>query len=123
MSRIVCFWRSGGCAAARAAAPGWSWQAPATAGFLSLCGIGTRQQYDRDRREGGQDIAKHGWRRHLEPLYAGTTVSLISVSFTDANTGTAVGPSGTILRTTDGGETWISQWDGPLVELLRCVFH
>jgi hypothetical protein len=34
---------------------------------------------------------------------------LNSVSFTDANTGTAVGEHRTILRTTDGGETWTSQ--------------
>ena len=35
---------------------------------------------------------------------------LYGVSFTDANTGTAVGyenPDGTILRTTDGGNTWL----------------
>ena len=37
---------------------------------------------------------------------------LRSVSFTDANTGTAVGYLGTILRTTDGGETWHQQQSG-----------
>jgi photosystem II stability/assembly factor-like uncharacterized protein len=31
------------------------------------------------------------------------------VSFIDANTGTAVGWEGTILRTTDGGATWTAQ--------------
>lgn len=35
---------------------------------------------------------------------------LYAVSFTDANTGTAVGEYGTILRTTDGGATWVGQW-------------
>ena len=37
---------------------------------------------------------------------------LYSVCFTDANTGTAVGSSGTILRTTNGGVMWISQTSG-----------
>ena len=37
---------------------------------------------------------------------------LLSVSFIDANTGTAVGGYGTILRTTDGGESWTPQISG-----------
>ena len=40
---------------------------------------------------------------------------LYGVSFTDANTGTAVGyenPDGMILRTTDGGNTWLRQSSG-----------
>ena len=36
----------------------------------------------------------------------------IGVSFTDANNGTAVGDSGTILRTTNGGTNWTSQSSG-----------
>jgi len=43
---------------------------------------------------------------------SGTTNWLWSVSFTDANTGTAVGEVGTILRTTNGGVNWISQTSG-----------
>ena len=38
---------------------------------------------------------------------------LYAVSFADANTATAVGELGTILRTTDGGATWTSQWSNP----------
>jgi hypothetical protein len=34
------------------------------------------------------------------------------VSFTDANTGTAVGDAGTIVRTTNGGTTWVAQTSG-----------
>jgi hypothetical protein len=34
------------------------------------------------------------------------------VSFTDANNGTAVGASGTIVRTTNGGTNWITQTSG-----------
>lgn len=37
---------------------------------------------------------------------------LHGVSFTDANTGTAVGNVGTILRTTNGGATWTRQTSG-----------
>jgi hypothetical protein len=43
---------------------------------------------------------------------SGTSESLTAVSFTDANTGTAVGGGGTILRATDGGTTWVSQMSG-----------
>ena len=35
---------------------------------------------------------------------------LYSVSFTDADRGTAVGDYGTILRTMDGGADWVVQW-------------
>jgi photosystem II stability/assembly factor-like uncharacterized protein len=38
------------------------------------------------------------------PQASGTTNILHGVSFVDANTGTAVGDSGTILRTDTGGE-------------------
>ena len=34
---------------------------------------------------------------------------LNSIDYINSNTGTAVGDLGTILRTTDGGATWISQ--------------
>jgi photosystem II stability/assembly factor-like uncharacterized protein len=41
-----------------------------------------------------------------EQQNSGTSQSLRSVCFTDINTGYAVGDSGTILRTTNGGTTW-----------------
>lgn len=44
---------------------------------------------------------------------SGTANALLGVSFVDANTGTAVGVRGTILRTTDGGTTWVAQDSGP----------
>src|SRR5581483_8657096 len=44
------------------------------------------------------------------PLPQGNT--LYSGSFTDANTGTATGDNGTIIRTTDGGNNWIIQSSG-----------
>jgi photosystem II stability/assembly factor-like uncharacterized protein len=40
---------------------------------------------------------------------SGTTKNLYDVSFTDAKTGTVVGESGTILRTSDRGSTWTNQ--------------
>jgi photosystem II stability/assembly factor-like uncharacterized protein len=43
---------------------------------------------------------------------SGTTNILFAVSFTDANTGTAVGFPGTILRTTNGGASWTAQTSG-----------
>ncbi|MFH2004381.1 MAG: T9SS type A sorting domain-containing protein, partial [Bacteroidota bacterium] len=53
---------------------------------------------------------------------SGTTNSLLSVSFTDANTGTAVGYAGTILRTTNGGALWTSQTSGTTNELMGVSF-
>jgi hypothetical protein len=46
------------------------------------------------------------------PQSSGTTAGLFGVSFTDANTGTAVGSGGTIFRTTDGGTNWTPQSSG-----------
>jgi photosystem II stability/assembly factor-like uncharacterized protein len=43
---------------------------------------------------------------------SGTTRNLHGISFTDVNTGTVVGDSGTILRTTNGGSLWTSQSSG-----------
>jgi photosystem II stability/assembly factor-like uncharacterized protein len=43
---------------------------------------------------------------------SGTENRLLGVSFVDANHGTAVGVGGTIVRTTDGGATWVTQTSG-----------
>jgi photosystem II stability/assembly factor-like uncharacterized protein len=43
---------------------------------------------------------------------SGTTSFLQGVSFADANNGIAVGSFDTILRTTDGGATWVTQDSG-----------
>jgi hypothetical protein len=53
---------------------------------------------------------------------SGTTNWLYSVSFTDANTGTAVGSYGTILRTTNGGSTWVRQTSGTTNHLYGVFF-
>ena len=42
---------------------------------------------------------------------SGTTNTLIGVSFTDTNYGTAVGDGGTILRTTNGGALFVEEKD------------
>ena len=44
------------------------------------------------------------------PVPQGNT--LRAVHFVNATTGTAVGDLGTILRTTDGGSSWVSQTSG-----------
>ncbi|MDR2188614.1 MAG: hypothetical protein LBE62_11295 [Azonexus sp.] len=43
---------------------------------------------------------------------APTSVALTAVSFISADVGWAVGHSGMVLKTTDGGETWEKQLDG-----------
>jgi Secretion system C-terminal sorting domain len=47
---------------------------------------------------------------------------LHGISLTDYNNATAVGDSGTILRTTNGGTTWDSQLSGTTVSLLSVFF-
>src|SRR5262245_15028625 len=50
--------------------------------------------------------------------YEGTGMSLFAVSFTDANTGVAGGwhlsnGSAAVVRTTDGGNTWVTKYTNP----------
>ena len=51
-----------------------------------------------------------------------TTNDLYGISFTDANTGTAVGYGGTILRTTNGGASWTRQSSGTMNWLYDVCF-
>ncbi|MEK1905784.1 MAG: YCF48-related protein [Pseudomonas sp.] len=70
----------------------------------------------------GQRLVAVGWRGHI--LYSDdhglswtqaaspVDVDLTAVSFPSPKTGWAVGHSGVVLHTTDGGETWSKQLDG-----------
>jgi len=51
------------------------------------------------------------WAVHFANATTGTTEVLRGVSFADSTTGTAVGDDGVILRTTDGGSSWMHQLD------------
>jgi len=53
-----------------------------------------------------------------EPVASGTAVDLHSVCFADAGTGWAVGEQGTILATTDAGDSWQPQTSGTSAALL-----
>lgn len=53
---------------------------------------------------------------------SGTTRNLYAVHFSDVNTGTVVGDSGTILRTTNGGAIWKSQPSGTFKSLAGVSF-
>ena len=53
---------------------------------------------------------------------SGTTKNLYSVHFTDANIGYAVGDSGIILKTTNGGTNWAPQNSGVTLALLSVHF-
>jgi photosystem II stability/assembly factor-like uncharacterized protein len=55
------------------------------------------------------------------PQNSGTIRNLYSVCFTDVDTGYAVGDSGTILKTADGGANWLIKNSGTLFNL-RSVF-
>ena len=63
--------------------------------------------------------AQSGW-FWQNPIPQGN--SLGAVTFSDGNTGTAVGYLGTILRTTNGGATWTSQSSGTTNDLLGVSF-
>jgi photosystem II stability/assembly factor-like uncharacterized protein len=56
------------------------------------------------------------------PQNSGTTKTLHSVYFTDANTGYAVGDSGTILKTTNGGTNWDMKYSGTSSNLYSVQF-
>jgi photosystem II stability/assembly factor-like uncharacterized protein len=58
------------------------------------------------------------WRKQV----SGTTNPLNDVAFTDALHGWAVGPHGTIRRTTDGGAHWVSQTSGTSQDLMAIDF-
>ena len=53
---------------------------------------------------------------------SGTANDLYRISFTDGNTGTIAGASGTILRTTDGGVTWTKQTSNTTYDLYGVSF-
>jgi hypothetical protein len=59
------------------------------------------------RRSAVEAGARWVWQN---PLPQGNT--LYGVSFTNPNTGTATGDNGTIIRTTDGGNSWVIQSSG-----------
>ncbi len=56
------------------------------------------------------------------PQNSGTTQNLNKVQFVDANTGWAVGDSGTILHTTNAGITWEQKPSGTTMRLNDIVF-
>jgi len=53
------------------------------------------------------------------PQQSGTTELLAGVSFGYTNHGMACGAFGIILRTTDGGETWVGETSGTDYDLSR----
>jgi photosystem II stability/assembly factor-like uncharacterized protein len=67
---------------------------------------------------GARMFAQSGWFSQT----SGTTTALYDVCFTDANTGTVAGGSGTILRTTNGGTTWTAQSSGTPLDLYGVSF-
>ena len=53
---------------------------------------------------------------------SGTTDYLLSVYFTDADTGYAVGDNGTILKTSNGGTNWTAETSGTTNDLTSVYF-
>jgi photosystem II stability/assembly factor-like uncharacterized protein len=67
---------------------------------------------------GGPPTAPQGW----FALSSGVNVDLQGVFFADANSGWAVGNSGTIIHSSDGGATWAAQNSGVTSFLSRVQF-
>ena len=57
-----------------------------------------------------------------ETQNSGTTLNLNSVYFINSNSGYAVGDSGIILKTIDGGSNWTLQNSGTIKELHSVYF-
>jgi photosystem II stability/assembly factor-like uncharacterized protein len=72
---------------------------------------------------GGGAIEKSTNGNYFLPILNGTTSNwLESVYFPSVNTGYAVGESGTIIKTTDGGLNWIIQTSGTINNLYSVFF-
>jgi hypothetical protein len=57
-----------------------------------------------------------------DPITVASDANILCTAFTDPNTGTAVGENGTILRTIDGGATWMVQSSGTRITLTDVLF-
>ncbi len=57
---------------------------------------------------GATSVAQAGW----APQTSGSTQALKCVSFVDDTHGWAFGANGTVLTTTDGGQTWVARTSG-----------
>lgn len=67
-------------------------------------------------------LAGNSWSQGWVSQTSGTSSYLLGASFSAANTGTAVGASGTIRRTTNGGTTWSGQTSGTTATLWEVYF-
>lgn len=67
---------------------------------------------------GPADVSAQGW----APQNSGVFTTLYEVLMTDINHGTAVGAGGVILRTTNGGATWVSVPSGTTTNLFGVDF-
>jgi photosystem II stability/assembly factor-like uncharacterized protein len=61
----------------------------------------------------GQTAFAQGWEQQVSP----TTFDLNRVTFVDTSNGWAVGDSGTIIHTTNGGINWMIQTSATLIRL------
>jgi hypothetical protein len=64
--------------------------------------------------QGGRIIITTNGGNNWTSQTSGTSEMLLSVHFTNQNTGWTVGSGGTILKTTNGGENWTSQTSGTI---------
>ena len=70
--------------------------------------VGATIYFTRDAGSPGSPGDTRGW----QPVPSGVTSTLLDIDFVDSTHGWAVGQDGTIIATSDGGETWYSQASG-----------
>jgi photosystem II stability/assembly factor-like uncharacterized protein len=71
----------------------------------------------------GLALSMAGYAQDWVSLNSGTSNHLNSICFPDTNIGYAVGDSGTILKTMDGGEHWVAQNSGTSYRLNSVRFY
>src|ERR1700730_12607450 len=108
----------------------WAWQKPLPQGNPLYAASFTDANNGTGVGEGGTILRTTDGGAHWTIQtsgYEGTGIKLLGVSFTDANIGTAVGTdTGTanaiVIRTTDGGNTWVTKYSNSAVWILGVSF-
>lgn len=95
--------------------------------ILALQNFGTRYEYTPQQESAGvyiyNQFVKWGLQAEYDTYTFGIhTATIYDIDFIDENTGWLVGNNGMIVKTTDGGETWIPQSSGTSVHLFGVDF-
>ncbi len=95
--------------------------------ILALQNFGTRYEYTPQQESAGvyiyNQFARWGLQTEYDTYTFGLPTAIIyDIDFIDENTGWLVGNNGMIVKTTDGGESWLSQISGTGLHLFGVDF-